>query len=123
MSLPVRILFVAHGIVTLAAALALIVAPGLIPSTVGLALTPGQYLLPFLLAGTELAIALISFAVVRLNDARFTRYLALAFAVMHLATAGLELLTPLNSPVLYANVAVRVVVTVLFALVAVRRRR
>jgi len=123
MTLPVRILFLAHGVVTLAAAVVLVVAPNLIPSTVGLALTPGQFLLPFLLAGAELAIAFLSFAATRLTDARAVSVIALGFAVMHLATAVLELFAPLNSPVLYANVALRVVVAVLFVLAARRPLR
>lgn len=117
MSLPVRILFLAHGVVTAAAGVVLIVAPGLIPSTVGIALTPPQYLLPFLLAGAELGVAVISFAATRLTG-RAVVYIALGFAVMHLATGALELIAPVSSPVLYANIALRVVVTVLFVLAA-----
>ena len=54
MSLPVRILFIAHGIVTAAAGIVLIAAPALIPSTVGIALPTSANLLPYLLGGVEL---------------------------------------------------------------------
>lgn len=120
MPTAVRVLFLAHGVVTLAAAVVLVVAPNLIPSTVGIALTPPQYLLPFLLAGVELAVAFLSIAATRLQDARAIQVLAFGFAIMHLVTAVLELFAPISSPVLYANVALRVVVAVLFVLAARR---
>lgn len=123
MTLPVRILFIAHGVVTAAAGIVLAVAPGLIPSTVGITLSPEQYLLPYLLAGAEIALAFLSFAAVRLRDPAAITVIAVTFAVLHLATAALELLAPLSSPVLWANVAFRVVVAALFVVVAIRTHR
>jgi hypothetical protein len=122
MKLPVKILFIAHGVVTAAAGVVLVVAPGLIPSTVGIALTPEQSLLPYLLAGAELALALLSFGAVRLTDPAAIRLIALVFAALHLITAALELLTPISSPVLLANAAVRLVIALLFVVVAWPRR-
>ena len=48
-----RALLVVHGFITLAAAIVLTVAPGLIPGVVGIVLEPSAYLLVYLLAGAE----------------------------------------------------------------------
>jgi hypothetical protein len=122
MSLPVRILFIVHGIVTAAAGVALIVAPALIPSTVGISLPEAANLLPYLLGGAELGIAVLSIGATRLRDAAAIRLIAISFAVLHGVTAGVELLALAQGadPFLWGNVVLRVVVTVLFVLVAIR---
>ncbi|HWM33829.1 MAG TPA: hypothetical protein VNR36_06280 [Pseudolysinimonas sp.] len=122
MALPVRILFLVHGIATAAAGVVLVVAPNLIPSTVGIVLAPEEFLLPYLLAGAELALAVLSFGALQMKDPAAIRLIALVFAALHVLTAGLELLAPLQSPVLLVNAAVRVVVAVLFVVVAWPRR-
>ena len=122
MKLPVKILFIVHGVVTAAAGVVLAAAPGVIPSTVGITLTPEQTLLPYLLAGAELALAVLSFGAVQLKDPAAIRLIAITFATLHIVTAGLELLAPISSPVLLANAAVRVVIAILFVVVAWPRR-
>jgi hypothetical protein len=122
MSLPVRILFIAHGIVTAAAGIVLIVAPALIPSAVGIALPTEANLLPYLLGGVELGVAVLSIGAARLRDAAAIRLIAVCFAVLHGVSAVVELLalTQGADPFLWGNVVLRVVVAVLFVLVAVR---
>ena len=117
-----RILFVAHGIITLAAAVVLAVAPGLIPATVGIELPAGGELLAYLLAGCELGVAVISLGAATLADARAIRVIAVGFAALHAFTGILEVVALANGAdaFLWGNVGVRVVATAVFALVAVR---
>jgi hypothetical protein len=114
-----RVLFLVHGVVTLAAAVVLIVLPAAIPATVGIAIDADGFLLSYFLAAAELAMALLSFGAARLTDIPALRLIVVVFIVFHLATAGLEiayLSFTAASPVLLANIAIRIVVAVLFFL-------
>jgi len=115
-----RILFVAHGVVTAAAGIALIVVPGLVPAAVGIVLPPAAFLLSYLLGAIELAIAVLSIAATRVRDRSTVRLIATVFVVMHVVTAAVEILAIAQgtSPVLWGNVALRVVVAALFLVVA-----
>jgi hypothetical protein len=68
-----RTLLVIHGCITLAAGIVLSVAPGLIPSAVGIRLDPHADLLSYLLAGAEFGFAALSFGGSRLSDRRALR--------------------------------------------------
>lgn len=109
-SAPLRTVFIIHGVATLAAAVVLAVAPGAIPSTVNIPLDRAGFLLCYLLAATELAIALLSFGAVRLTDRAAVRLIVMVFIAFHLTTGVLELgyltYTP-ASPALIANAVVR----------------
>ena len=120
-----RIVFIAHGAITLAAAVVLAVAPGLIPSTVGIVLRPGAELLAYLLAGCEFGIGVISLGAATLTHARSIRLIAAGFAAVHLVTGILEVVALVNGadPFLWGNVAVRVVATIVFAVIASRPAR
>ena len=122
MTLPLRILFIAHGIVTAAAGVVLIVAPGLIPSVVQIELRPDANLLPYLLGAVELGVAVLSIGASRLTDAGAIRLIAVSFAVLHAASAIVELvaLAQGTDALLWGNVALRVVVALLFAAAAAR---
>lgn len=120
-----RAVFILHGVVTLAAAVVLAVVPAAIPATVGISMRFDEYLLSYLLAAAEFGIGVLSLAAVRLHDASAVRLIAVCFAVFHGATAILEVLyTAMEgvSAVLIANILVRVIVTVVFLLVARGRR-
>jgi hypothetical protein len=119
-----RGLFITHGVVTLAAAVVLVVVPAVIPSTVGISMDADGYLLSYLLAAAELFIAVLSLAAARLRDATAVRLIALSFATFHGATATLEVVYTLaegGSVVLLANIVVRVIAAGAFLLVARRR--
>jgi hypothetical protein len=119
-----RGVFVVHGMVTLAAAVVLAVFPAAIPRTVGISISPDEYLLSYFLAAAELSIGLLSLAAVRLRDSGAVRLIALCFVALHGATAVLEVVYSLNegaNGVLTANIIVRVIVMAAFVLV-VRRR-
>jgi hypothetical protein len=111
--------------VTAAAGVVLIAAPALIPGTVGVELGDGGVLVPWLLGGTELGIAAISIGAAWLRDGATIRLIAVGFALMHLITALVEVLAvaliPEIDPILWGNVVVRALATVLFAIVAARK--
>jgi hypothetical protein len=112
-----RVVLTVHGVVTIAAAVVLAVLPAAIPATVGIALEPDAYLLSYFLAAAELAIGLLSLGAVTLTDTRSLRLIVGAFVVFHAATAVLELVYSVNagmSPVLAANILIRVVASIAF---------
>jgi hypothetical protein len=117
-----RIVFIGHGVITFAAAVVLVVAPGLIPSTVGIALPPGGELLSYLLAGCELGVAVISLGAAALTDRRTIRVVAAGFAALHLLTGILEVVALADGadPFLWGNVGVRAVATLVFAVIVAR---
>jgi hypothetical protein len=55
-----RLLFIVHGVVTLAAAMVLAALPAVIPATVDIPISPQGFLLSYFLAAAELAIAVLS---------------------------------------------------------------
>lgn len=115
-----RLLFVIHGLVTLAAGVVLVVFPGAIPATVGISTEPSEYLLSYFLAAAEIAVAILSIGAARLNDVAAIRLIAGTFGIFHGATAVFEmvhLVVSSFSPVLAANVLVRLAVGALFAAV------
>jgi hypothetical protein len=121
----IRVLFIAHGIATAAAAAALIIAPQAIPAQVGIALPREANLLSYLLGAAELAVAVLSIAAAWLvDDTPAVRLIAMVFVVMHAATALVEVMAIAEgaSALLWANVALRLVVAALFAVVAFWRR-
>ncbi|NQX34074.1 hypothetical protein [Herbiconiux sp. VKM Ac-2851] len=119
-----RGIFVGHGVVTLAAAVVLMGFPAAIPATVGVSVEPEEYLLSYFLGAAELGVGLLSLAAIRLHDAAAVRLIALCFAAFHGATAILEVVyvgTQGPSAVLVANIGLRVVVTIVFVVIARRR--
>lgn len=120
-----KALFLIHGLVTLAAAIVLAVFPGAIPATVGIAMTPKDFLLSYFLSAAELGVAILSIGAARLEDAAAIRLIAAAFAVFHATTAIFEcvyLAAQGFSPVLAVNIMVRVAAGALFAALWWRRR-
>lgn len=115
-AMNLRKLLLIHAIVTLAAAVVLVVAPAAIPATVNVPLLPEQYLLCYFLAAAELAIAFLSFAGRNLQDKQATRLIVQSFILFHAATGLLEsyaLLQGISSKII-ANIGLRVVIVLLF---------
>jgi hypothetical protein len=119
-----KILFIAHGIVTAAAGIVLIAAPGLIPSAVSIELAPDANLLPYLLGAVELSVAALSVGAIRLRDDSAIRLIAVSFVVLHAVSALVEVLALVQGadPLLWGNVVLRVVAAVLFGITAARTR-
>ncbi len=121
----IRVLLIAHGVVTIVAAFVLVVFPAAIPATVGISLGVKAFLLSYFLAAAELAIAALSLGAARLQDASGVRLVLDVFVIFHLATVAVEVLYLSlvgATPVLLINIAVRIVAAALF-LVARRSLR
>jgi hypothetical protein len=112
-----RTLLVVHGCITLAAGIVLSVAPGLIPSAVGIHLDPHDDMLAYLLAGAEFGFAALSFGGSRLSDHRALRLIVLSCIVFHASTGVLESYAYARgaSAAILANVAARALIVALFA--------
>jgi len=115
--MTLRLLFILHGLVTAAAGVVLFVAPGAIPAAVGVAVPDEARLLPFMLGAAELAVAVLSFGAAQLTDRRALRLLVVVIAAFHVVTAVAEVYAfALGgvSPLIWVNVAIRLVVAALF---------
>jgi hypothetical protein len=112
-----RALLVVHGCITLAAAIVLAVAPGLIPGLVGIQLQPSAYVLAYLLAGAEFGLAVLSFGGSRLSDVRALRLIAWSCIAFHGSSGVLEVVayTQGAGAAILANVVARAVIVGLFA--------
>jgi hypothetical protein len=110
-----RLLFV-HGWVTLAAGLVLIARPQFIPSTVGIHLEANTYLLAYLLAGTELGFAVLSFGGSRLADRAALRLIVWSCIALHGSSASMEVYTYIRGGniAILGNVAARIIIVGLF---------
>lgn len=120
--LTLRRVFVVHAVVVFAASIVLVVAPSVIPATVGIVLEPKAYLLSYFLAAAELGLAFLSFGARDLTDPRAVRLVVRSFVVFHGATALLEVYAQRNhfEPVLVVNVLVRAGVIALLVIVGRR---
>jgi hypothetical protein len=86
-----RALLVIHGFITLAAAIVLVFAPGLIPGMVGVHLEPGANIVAYLLAGAEFGMAVLSFGGSRLTDPPALRLVVWTLITFHGSSGVLEL--------------------------------
>jgi hypothetical protein len=112
-----RRLLVIHGFVTLAAAIVLAVAPGVIPRTVGIHLAPQAYLMAYLLAGAEFGLATLSFAGSRLTDPQGLRVIVWSCIAFHASSGILELYAYMQgvSAAILGNLVARGGIILLFA--------
>jgi hypothetical protein len=112
-----RILLVVHGVITLAASIVLVVAPGLIPSVVGIDLEPEADVLAYLLAGAELGLAVLSFGASRVTDYRALRLIVWSLIAFHGSSGVLEIYAYLQGAgvAIIGNVAARAIIVILFA--------
>ncbi len=115
--MTLRILLVIHAVITFAAGIVLVAAPGAIPGTLGIALSPGSFLICYLLAGAEFAIAFLSAFGVRCEGVGARHAVIGTLIVFHGSTAALELaaLAQGLDARLWGNVALRLLVIALFA--------
>ena len=109
-------LFFIHSVITLLAALVLLVKPEVIPEAVNISIGEQQYLICYLLAAAEIAISLLSFGAAYLKDTKALRLISLCFIAFHMSTATVEfaVLSNEGSPKIWANVALRLIVSGLF---------
>ena len=123
---PLRIVMFVHGLITLAGAIVLTAFPTAIPSAVGITLARPDYLLVYLVAAAELAVAVLSFGATRLTDPAALGLVVVTFAVLHGASGILDLvymgLTEANGT-LIGNAVLRFTVVAVFLLVWRAARR
>ena len=86
-----RAVFFLHGLITLAGAIVLTAFPTAIPSAVGITLERSDYLLVYLVAAAELAVAVLSFGAIRITDWAALRLIVTTFVVLHLVSGVLDL--------------------------------
>ena len=108
-------LLLLNGIATLAAGIVLFVAPGWIPSTVGIHLDRSANLLGYLLGSSEIAVAALCLFARSLDDAPALRAVVLTLITFHAASAMAEAYAFSEgvSAVIWINVAVRAVMIAL----------
>jgi hypothetical protein len=112
-----RAVFGIHGVITLAGAIVLAVFPAAIPSAVGITIARPDYLLVYLVAAAELAVAVLSFGAIRITDTAALRLIVTTFVVLHLVSGVLDLVymgqTEVNGT-LIVNTVLRFTVVVVF---------
>lgn len=111
-------LLLIHAALTFAAGAVLIAAPAAIPSAVGIHVDPSAYLVCYLLGSSELGLAVLSFLSRRLEDANAVRVVCWTLIVVHASTAIVEVYAFARGGAavgIWANVALRILVVVLFA--------
>ena len=85
-----RAVFGVHGPITLAGAFVLTVFPTAIPSAVGITITRPDYLLVYLVAAAEFAVAVLSFGATRITDWAALQLIVTTFVVLHLVSGVLD---------------------------------
>src|SRR5262245_5124480 len=112
-----RVVFGVHGAITLAGAVVLIAFPTAIPSAVGITVTPADYLLVYLVAAAELAVAVLSFGAIRIADRAALRLIVTTPVVLHSASWVLDIvymaLTQPNATMI-SNTVLRFTVVAVF---------
>ena len=112
-----RAVFVVHGLITLAGAVVLVVFPTAIPSAVGITLERPEYLLAYLVAAAELAVAVLSFGAARLTDWQALQLIVATLVVLHLTSGILDVvymgMTEVDNTMI-ANTVLRFAVVVAF---------
>jgi hypothetical protein len=115
-----RVVFVVHGLITLAGAIVLAVFPTAIPSAVGITVERPEYLLVYLVGAAELAVAVLSFGATRLRDPAALRLVVTTLVVLHGASGILDLVymgvTEPNATIII-NTVMRFAVVAVFVIV------
>jgi hypothetical protein len=121
-----RAVFVVHGLITLAGAVVLTAFPTAIPSSVGITIERSDYLLVYLVAAAELAVAVLSFGATRITDLAALRLIVTTFVTLHLASGVLDIvymsMTAADGTMI-ANTVLRFTVVVVFVVVWQAARR
>jgi hypothetical protein len=122
------VVFFIHGLITLAGAVVLTAFPTAIPSAVGITLERPDYLLVYLVAAAELAVAVLSFGAIRITDWAALCLIVTTLVVLHLTSGILDIvymaLTEHNATMI-SNTVLRfaVVAVLLVAWWAARRHQ
>jgi hypothetical protein len=115
-----RAVFALHGLITLAGAVVLTVFPKAIPSMVGITIARPHYLLVYLVAAAELAVAVLSFGAIRISDRAALRLIVVTLVVLHATSGVLDIVYMAQTQrdgTLIANTVLRFVVVAVFLVV------
>ena len=114
--MALRILFIVHAVVTFAAGIVLIIFPAAIPATMDIAMESNAFLVCYLLGASEIALAFLSFGSRNIVDVKSLRLISFTFIVFHVVTALAEVYAFSDglSAKIWANVALRVIISLLF---------
>jgi len=121
-----RAVFALHGLITLAGAVVLTAFPQAIPSMVGITLTRPDYLLVYLVAAAELAVAVLSFGAIRVTDWAALGLIVTTLVVLHATSGVLNILyMALTQPnaTMISNTVLRFAVVVVLLVVWRAARR
>jgi hypothetical protein len=113
-----------HALITFAAGVVLIAAPGLIPGAVGVRVPSDAYLVCYLLGAAELAVAFLSFAGRNLRQSEGVRLVTWTMIVFHGCTAAVEVYAFARGvhAGIWVNVALRAAVIALFVRYGLRQK-
>lgn len=117
MNINIHRILLMHSIITFAAALMLIISPSVIPDTVEVHVQKNQYLLCYLLAAAEFAIAYLSFSSRKINDFTVLKPIIVTLIIFHATTLALEVVAITNgvSLTLLGNIIARAVIVFMFS--------
>ena len=114
--MTLRLLFTIHAILTFAAGIVLVAAPGAIPGMIGIHVEPKAYLLCYLLAAMEFGVAALSWGARTITDAKALRIIVMSCIVLTASgLLGVYAFAGGVSGVIWGNVALRALVVALFA--------
>jgi hypothetical protein len=120
------VVFFIHGLITLAGAVVLTAFPTAIPSAVGITITRPDYLLVYLVAAAELAVAVLSFGAIRITDWAALRLIVTTLVILHLTSGTLDIvymaLTEPNATMI-SNTVLRFAVVAVFLVLWLAARR
>jgi len=124
---PLKVVFAIHGLITLAGAFVLMAFPTAIPSMAGITITRPDYLLVYLVAAAELAVAVLSFGAIRITGRAALGLIVTTLVVLHATSGVLDIvymaLTQPNATMISNTVLRFVVVTVLLVVWRVARHQ
>jgi hypothetical protein len=109
-------LLIIHAFIMLAAGVVLVLAPNIIPLTVGIHVDPHSYLLCYFLGTSEFAFAFLSYYARTLRDIEALRLIVWTIIIFHASTAIVEIYAFSQglSAAIWFNVVIRVIAVILF---------
>jgi hypothetical protein len=109
-----RAMFLVNAFAALSAAIVLVVSPNAIPGVAGLHLDPDEFLLCYLLAGAEAAIAMLCIYAFCSRCEEVTRVAAMTLIVLHASTSALAAFAILQgaSTGIWWNIVARVLIVI-----------
>jgi len=109
------VLLAVNAVAAALAALVLVISPATIPAIAGVHIDKDQYLLCYLLAGSEFAIAAMCWFALRSGQASALQIAIATLIALHLTTAGLAVFgyAAGTSPAIWLNIAFRLAISLL----------